>query len=271
MEFQTAVKGPRPKNVIQSLERAAHILDALSHFPQGLSLRDLSERVSLSKGTTHRILSSLSYLDFIRQNPLNKHYQLGFKLVELGNYLLSQIDFRTEARPFLAELAERVRETVHMVILEKDEVLYIDKVEASGHPSSLRMVSMLGARVPAHCCAVGKVLLAALPAEKIVELAERKGLARRTRYTIVDLEQLLEHLKMVQQQGYALDNEENEIGIRCVAAPVYNQTGSAIAAISLSVPAIRIKARELETNLKDQVVRTAMTISHKLGYPGGQP
>ena len=269
MQIQPALKGPRPKNVIQSLERAARILDVLSQFPQGLSLRDLSERVDLTKGTTHRILTSLAYLDFIRQNSLNKHYQLGFKLVELGNNLLSQIDFRTEARPFLVELADRTRETVHMVIQDKYEVLYIDKVEASGQPSGLRMVSMLGARVPAHCCAVGKVLLAASPEEKVVELAKIKGLARRTEHTITDPGVLLYHLKRVRKNGYALDNEENEIGIRCVAAPIYNQLGGVIAAISLSVPAIRIKARELETELKDRVVETAAKISQKLGYTSG--
>ena len=236
MQIQPALKGPRPKNVIQSLERAAHILDVLSQCPQGLSLRDLSEKVDLSKGTTHRILTSLAYLDFIRQNSLNKYYQLGFKLVELGNNLLSQIDFRTEARPFLVELADRTRETVHMVILEKYEVLYIDKVEASGHSSGLRMVSMLGARVPAHCCAVGKVLLAALAEEKITDLAKIKGLTPRTENTITDPVVLMDHLKRVRKNGYALDNEENEIGIRCVAAPIYNQVGKVIAAISLSVP-----------------------------------
>lgn len=266
MEIQAALKGPRPKNVVQSLERAAFILDVLALSPQGLSLRELSEKVNLSKGTTHRILTSLSYLDFIRQNPLNKHYQLGFKLVELGNHLLDQIDFRTESRPYLVELADRTKETAHMVILDQNEVLYIDKVDTGGYPTGLRMFSMLGARVPAHCCAVGKVLLAALPEEKLIDILETRGLVRRTENTITDRKQFIEHLRRVREDGYALDNEENEIGIRCVAAPVYDQCGETIAAISLSVPAIRIKARELETVLKDRVMETAVKISQKLGY-----
>ena len=98
------------------------------------------------------------------------------------------------------------------------------------------MVSMLGARVPAHCCAVGKVLLAALAEEKITDLAKIKGLTPRTENTITDPVVLMDHLKRVRKNGYALDNEENEIGIRCVAAPIYNQVGKVIAAISLSVP-----------------------------------
>ena len=266
MDLNTVAKRTKPKNLVQSIERVSVILDVLGEYPQGISFGDLSTKVALSKGTIHRLLSTLAFLGYVRQDAQTKKYNLGFKLVELGNRLLSQIDFRTEARPFLVELADRTRETVHMVILEKYEVLYIDKVEASGHSSGLRMVSMLGARVPAHCCAVGKVLLAALAEEKITDLARVQGLARRTENTITDPVVLMDHLKRVRKNGYALDNEENEIGIRCVAAPIYNQVGEVIAAISLSVPAIRIKARELETELKDQVVQTAAKISQKLGY-----
>ncbi|KPJ76051.1 MAG: hypothetical protein AMJ54_13035 [Deltaproteobacteria bacterium SG8_13] len=266
METQTVLKGSKPKNTVQSLERAALILEVLSRFSQGLSLGELSERVSLSKGTVHRLLSSLSYLDFIRQDPLSKQYLLGFKLVELGNSLLNQIDFRIEARPFLIELAESTKETVHMVILDHKEVLYIDKVESSGHTSGLRMASMLGSRIPAHCSAVGKVLLAFLPEEEYEKITGGDGLPKRTENTITDPKKLKAHLKQIRQGGYALDNEENEIGIRCVAAPIRDQRGEVIAAISISAPSIRIKTRTLVTSLKDQVIETALKISRKLGY-----
>ena len=266
METQTALKGSKPKNTVQSLERAALILEVLSRFSQGLSLGELSEKVNLSKGTVHRLLSSLSYLDFIRQDPLTKQYLLGFKLVELGNSLLSQIDFRIEARPFLIELAESTGETVHMVILDENDVLYIDKVEASGHTSGLRMASMLGSRIPAHCSAVGKVLLAFLPGQKYEEIVGAGPLPQKTANTINDPVKLKAHLKQVRQNGYALDKEENEIGIRCVAAPIRDQVGEVIAAISISAPAIRIQTRTLVTSLKDQVIETALKISRKLGY-----
>lgn len=266
METQTVLKGPRPKNTVQSLERAALILDVLSRFSQGLSLGELSEKAGLSKGTAHRLLTSLSYLDFIRQDPFNKQYLLGFKLVELGNSLLNQIDFRIEARPFLMELAERTKETVHMVILDGDKVLYIDKVEASGSATGLRMASMLGSRIPAHCSAVGKVLLAYLPEEKFTEMVGARPLPKRTKNTITDPGKLRAHLKHVRRNGYALDNEENEIGIRCVAAPIRDQRGEVISAISISAPAIRIEPRILGSSLKNQVIATALKISRKLGY-----
>ena len=259
----------KPKNIVQSIERISLILDTLSVYPQGLGLGELAIKVNLTKGTTHRLLASLLYLGYVRQDIKTKQYNLGFKLVELGNRLLNQIDFRTEAHPFLVELAEQTKETVHLVILDRNEVLYIDKVEANEQPTGLRMVSMLGSRIPAHCSAVGKVLLAALPPEKLDRLIKSQGLPMRTENTITEREKFYDHLQQVSKRGYALDKEENEIGIRCAGAPIFDQSGEVIAAISLSVPTIRVKMRELETSLKDLVIETANKISSKLGYRGG--
>ena len=266
MLTKSTLKVPRPNNFVQSIERVSIILDVLSEYPQGLSLGPLSGKTGLNKGTAHRLLSSLVFLDYARQDAETKKYYLGFKLAELGNRLLSQIDLRTEARPFLMELAERTKETVHLVILDRLEVLYIDKVEADIQPTGLRMVSMLGSRIPAHCSAVGKVLLAALPEKNVKEMAQKWGLPRRTKNTITDPAKLLAHLRFVKKNGYALDDEENEIGVRCIGAPVRDQQGEVAAAISISVPAIRIETRVLQTALKDWVMQTALKISEKLGY-----
>lgn len=269
MLTKTILKAPRPSNIVQSIERVSIILDVLSEYPQGLSLGHLSAETGLNKGTAHRLVSSLVFLDYVRQDAETKRYSLGFKLVELGNRLLNQIDLRTEARPFLMELAERTKETVHLVILDRFEVLYIDKVEAAVQPTGLRMVSMLGSRIPAHCSSVGKVLLAEMPEENVKEMAQKRGLPRRTKNTITGLSKLLKHLKLVKKNGYALDDEENEIGVRCVGAPVRNQQGEVIAAISVSVPAIRIEALMLQTEFKEWVMQTALKISEKLGYQRG--
>lgn len=268
MDLNAVAKRTKPKNLVQSIERVSVILDVLGEFPQGLNFGDLSAKVDLSKGTTHRLLSTLAFLDYVRQDAETKKYNLGFKLVELGNRLLSQIDFRTEARSFLVDLAESTKETVHLVILDQNEVLYIDKVESNSNPKGLRMASMLGSRIPAHCSAVGKVLLAALPEEKLIQLVSSKGLPRQTENTITDLGALKEHLKLVRKNGYALDKEENEIGIRCISAPIRDQRAEVIAAISISTPVSRVKARILKTVLKDQVIGTALNISRKIGYQG---
>lgn len=267
MDAQQEIK---PINLVQTIERVSQILDVLGQNPQGISLRDLSSKVNLPKGTTHRLLSSLSYLGYVRQDPKTRNYFLGFKLVELGNILLSQIDLRKEAEPFLRELAERTKETIHMVILDRNEVVYIDKVELDHNPSGLRMASRIGLRNPAHSSAVGKVLLSHLSEEALNQFLRGKGLSKRTENTITDAAQLKEHLKMVRNQGYAIDDEENEKGVRCVGAPIYDEAGNVVAAISISGPAFRVTRKVAHEILKKEVMETALKISLRLGYRVGR-
>ncbi|NWF92736.1 MAG: IclR family transcriptional regulator [Syntrophaceae bacterium] len=256
----------RPNNLVQTIERASLILDSLGQNPQGISVRDLSKKINLPKGTTHRLLSSLAYLGYVRQDLKTRNYFLGLKLVELGNLLLSQLDLRKEAEPFLKELAEKTKETVHMVVLDRNEIVYIEKVETDQNPSGLKMASRVGSRNPAHSCAVGKVLLAHLSEEELNHLIEEKGLPKRTENTITDLAQLKSHLKIVRSQGYGVDDEENEKGIRCIAAPIYNQAGKAVAALSISGPAFRLTKKLIQETLKKDVMETALKISKRLGF-----
>jgi IclR family transcriptional regulator, KDG regulon repressor len=261
----------KPNNLVQTIERVSFILDILGQNPQGISIRDLSARVQLPKGTTHRLLSSLTYFGYVRQDPRTRSYLLGFRLVELGQLLLSQLDLRKEAEPFLRELAERTKETVHLVFLDRNEIVYIDKVEMVHNHSGLRMASRVGARNPAHSSAVGKMLLAHLPDETLNNIIEEKGLPKRTENTLTDASQLKDHLKIVRRQGYAIDDEENEKGIRCVAAPIYNEMGQAVAAISVSGPAFRITKRTIQETLKKEVMETALKISQRLGFNRNKP
>lgn len=262
----TPSRSQKPNNLVQTIERTSLILDILGQSPQGISIRDLSDKIKLPKGTTHRLISSLSYFGYARQDSKTRNYFLGFKLVELGNLLLSQLDLRREAEPFLRDLAERTNETVHMVFLDRGEIVYIDKVELDHNPSGLRMASRVGLRNPAHSSAVGKVLLSHLPEEELNGLIQEKGLPKRTENTITDSIQLKEHLKAVRTQGCAVDDEENERGIRCVAAPIYNETGRAVAAISISGPAFRVTKKVVQETLKKEVMETASKISERLGF-----
>ncbi|MGD0915356.1 MAG: IclR family transcriptional regulator [Thermodesulfobacteriota bacterium] len=256
----------KPNNLVQTIERASFILDILGENPQGIAIRELSAKIKLPKGTTHRLLSSLSYFGYVRQDPKTRNYFLGLKLVELGNLLLSQLDLRKEAEPLLRDLAERTKETVHMVFLDRNEIVYIDKVELDRHPSGLRMASRVGLRNPAHSCAVGKVLLAHLPAKELDRIINAKGLPKRTENTITDPIQFREHLKLVRTQGYAIDDEENEKGVRCIAAPVFNEAGKAVAAISISTLAFRITKKVIQDSLRKEVRETALKISQRLGF-----
>ncbi len=257
---------PKPNNLVQSIERISLILDILGQNPQGISIKDLSLKTNLPKGTTHRLLSSLAYFGYVRQDPKTRNYLLGFKLVELGNILLSQLDLRKEAEPFLKELAEKTKETVHMVIFDQNEVVYIEKVEWDHNPSGLRMASRIGLRNPAHSSAVGKVLLSFFSEERLDQFFKEKKLTKRTENTITEVNQLKEHLKMVRKQGFAIDDQENEEGVRCVGAPVFDRTGNAVAAISISGPAFRVTKKMILESLKKEVVETALKISQQLGY-----
>ena len=260
------VKGAKPNNLVQTIERASAILDILGQNPQGISVRDLSAQIELPKGTTHRFLSSLSYLGYVRQDPKTRNYSLGLKLVELGQLLLSQLDLRKEAEPFLRDLAERALETVHLVFLERNEIVYIDKVEANRNQSGLKMASRIGLRNPAHSCAVGKVLLSHLSDEEVNDFIKEKGLTKRTENTITDPGALRGHLQTVKEQGYAIDDEENEKGIRCVAAPIFNEAAKAVAAVSVSGPGFRVTKKVIQESLKKEVMETALKISQRLGF-----
>ncbi len=254
----------KPANLVQTIERVDLLLNALSHVPQGISLGELADRVNLPKGTTHRLVSSLAYFDYIRQDPALRTYRLGFKLVTLGNLLLSQIDLRNEARPHLLELAQKTGEAVHLVIFDKDEALYIDKIQLS--IEGLHMSSRMGYRAPLHCTAVGKVLLAHMPQSEIARIIEQKGLDKRTPNTISDSGRLVSHLAEIKDAGCALDDEENNEGIRCLAAPIYDMHGRVAAALSVSAPANRIPLDDPEQPFKKRIVETALKISNQLGY-----
>ena len=259
-------QGLKPSNLVQTLERAFSILDILGQSPQGISIRDLSSKINLPKGTTHRLLSSLSYFGYARQDPKTRNYFLGLKFVELGQILLSQLDLRKEAESFLRDLAERTKETIHLVILDRNEIVYIDKVETDQNPSGLKMASRIGLRNPAHSSAVGKMILANFSEEELQVFFKEKTLVRRTENTITDPIQLREHLKSVRKQGYAVDDEENEKGIRCVAAPIYNEIGKTGAAISITGPAFRVTRKIIQESLKKEVMETSLKISQRLGF-----
>jgi IclR family transcriptional regulator, KDG regulon repressor len=254
----------RPRNLVQTIERVDQLLGIMSKAGQGLRLGELAEAVGLPKGTTHRLLSSLVYYNYVQQDPVSRRYRLGFKLVTLGNCLLDQIDLHKVAQPHLLELAQRTQETAHLVILDNDQALYIDKIQLSSE--GLHMASRLGFRAPLHCTAVGKVLLAHQPETEIDRIIARRGLTRYTAHTFADSVSFKVHLGKVKAEGYALDNEEHTIGVRCVAAPVRDMAGGVVAAISVSAPAVRATLAVAEEHVKPKVVETAEKISRALGY-----
>lgn len=247
---------------IQSVARALHIIDTLAETRGELALNEIAARLSLAKSTVHGLISTLRDFGYIEQSTFTGKYKLGLRLFEVGQIVAQGWEVRAIAAPFINKLVDELCETIHLVVLDKMEVLYIDKRESG---QSLRIVSQIGMRLPAHCTGVGKVLMAHLSPEERAELIRKKGLPSFTRNTLTDEKVLEVELARIRAQGYAIDNEEIMDSLRCVGAPIRDQTGKVIAAISLSGPVSHLKGEWLETTIK-RIVETAEEISSGLGY-----
>ena len=259
---------PKPTNLVQTIERVSLILDMVGQNPQGMSIRDLSAGLKLPKGTVHRLLSSLSYFGYIRQDPETKCYFLGLKLMVLNAQLADQLDLRKVAEPILRDLAEKTKQTAHMVILDRNEVVYIEKIETQQPAGGLKMASRVGSRNPVHSSAVGKVLLSYSPDEVVEIFLQEKGLPRRTANTFTDPALFRGHMKVVKSQGYAIDDEENEQGIRCLGAPIFDGRGRAVAAISVFGPRLPDDQKVCPGRGEKGSHRGGSEISRRLGFQG---
>lgn len=251
-------------DVVQSVDRALSILETLSDYNEGLGVTEISDRIGLHKSTVHRLLGTLIYKGYVTQDSESNKYKITLKLFELGNKKVEDLDILTVSKPYTKELMEKVNEVVHFVIREGNNIVYIDKVEAD---NTIRMASTIGRRSPLYCTAVGKAILAQLSDKEVEKIWNSSKIEKLTEFTITDLKEMKEELEKVRQKGYAIDNEENELGVRCAGAPVFNRFGKVEGAISISGPTIRITEDKAEEFAKE-VVKYAGLISKELGYKG---
>ena len=242
------------------------VLECLAREPE-LGITELSEQVGLGKSTIHRIVLTLKNANIIEQSISGK-YRLGIRLFELGNIVVTRLGLRKEAHPFLNKLAELSSETVNLAILDQYSVVHIDRVESS---ESLRTGMNIGQRSPAFCLGIGKVLLANLPSQELQAMLHdpsfKKTIYKYTKNTITDIEQLYNNLMQIKQEMYAVDNEEFNIGVRCIGAPVFNYTNNVVAAISIAGPTVRMTLDRIK-DLIPHVMSAAEGISRSLGYEG---
>lgn len=242
----------------QSLDRGLTALRKLAGGPH--TLDQLAEEVGVHKSTALRLLRTLEASRFVRREGPH-HYGLGSALFDLANRALEDVDVRDVAREPIRELAAATGHTIHLAVLEADEVVYVDKVD-SRH--AVRMYSRVGRHVPLHCTAVGKVLVAERPARAREQLAHRIEYPRMTAGTIGSAEEFLAELERTRESGYAQDRGEHEDFIHCVAAPVHDRSGDVVAAVSLSVPQVLLDFDGLLA-LVDDLRRTTRKVSAELG------
>lgn len=230
------------KNPIQVAGRIFLVLETLAAFgPLGLS--DLSRELSLNKTTVHRILNSLIFMGYVKQDSATARYRLSFKIWDIANQLLSKMDILQEARPYLRELSAAAGETVHLVQREGIHAVYIDKVESE---NSIRLVSKVGKRIPLYCSGVGKALLADLPDDVIQTIWEQSPHDAVTPHTVTDFSKFMKMIEETRINGFASDDEENELGVRCIAVSLPLREEAAHYAFSVSGPIHRMDAEHME-------------------------
>jgi DNA-binding IclR family transcriptional regulator len=250
------------ERLIQSVERAADVLELFLTTPAELSVKEISQELALSKSTVHGIIKTLEHRGYLEQNPNDLKYRLGMKLFELGIAVENQLDVGKIARPIIESLVAELKETVHLVVLQRDEVIYIEKVEG---PQTLRISSQVGKRAPIHCTGVGKAILAFQEDAEIDRILSTTALEPYTEYTLTDKEEIKKQLKTIQQKGFSVDDEEIELGLRCVAAPIFNHQGKAIASVSCAAPTMRLEDEQLSKVIQG-IKQAALEISKCMGY-----
>ena len=249
--------------IVQSVDRALDILEAFNYQEEELGVTELSQKLGLHKNNVFRLLATLECRGYIEQEKKTGNYRLGIKTFEVANIFLHHLGLRRQARPILEELVSRCDETAYLAILDGPEVVYVLMHETS---QTVRIVPRLGHRLPAYCTAAGKIQLAYESRDHVTQIFEGHPLKKYTGNTIDNLEKLLNHLKDVARLGYAIDNEELEQGVRCIAAPVKDYSNRVVASVGLSGPVPRFSMERIEKELVALVRDAAMKISQRLGY-----
>ena len=252
------------KNPVQSAERIFLVMETLAETGE-IGLMELSTKLGLHKSTVHRLLTSLIYMGYARQDEETGKYMLSFKIVGLSGKVLDRMEILPIARPYMRQLSDISQETVHLVRRTGNEIVYIDKVESK--VGSIRMVSQIGMVHDMYCSGVGKAILAHLSKAEVKEIWEASNIEKKTEHTITSLEELYETLEEVRKKGYAMDNEENEEGVRCIAASILDYRGKAKYAFSISAPINRMSEERVE-ELAEHVLRVKNELSRELGYRG---
>ena len=244
-----------------AVERALAMLEAVAQDSEGLSNADLSRKLQIPKSSASYILRTLENQGYLNRDA-NGKYRVGLKILSLSRGALSGIDVREVALPIMRHLVEKTSLTCHLAILDGPEAVYIEKVEP---PGFIRMDTWVGRRMRIHATSVGKALAAFIPQERLQKIVSERAMEKRTPKTITTLPRLLKELEKVRTQGYAVDDEENNLGARCVGAPVFNQQGAIEASVGLSGTIGQVNAQTMP-RIVEALKDAARHVSMQLGY-----
>src|SRR3954469_9986455 len=252
---------------VPALERAFGILDLVATSSAGLTLPDLAAALNLPKSSVHSLLITLERHQYLHRNDTTGRYLFGSKLFSLANMSLSGFQVRELAAPHMRGLMERTGLTVHLAVLEHYEAVLVEKVEP---PGTFKLATWLGKRMDVHCTGVGKALIAHLPEEELAALVRERGLPRHNDNSIVSLRKLKDDLARARQLGYAIDDEEDEIGHRCIGGTIFNEAGLVAAAVSISGTTLQVREDNSQALARD-VKQTADTVTRAFLERSRQP
>lgn len=250
-------------NNVQSIDRALDIIEVLSDESEGLGVTEIANRIGLHKSTAHRIITTMTNRGYLNKNE-SGNYQIGLKLIEAVSCYINSLELQTEARPYIAKITGELGLTSHLGVLDGDQVVYIEKMDVF---SNVRMYSQIGLHVHAYSCSLGKCLLSNYSAEDLRKIMANCSFTRFTNKTICSIEDLMSDLELVRKRGWAIDDEESEVGHRCIGAPIYDYRGDIIAAISASGPTTVFTPDRID-QVSSYVKAQAMEISKSMGYVG---
>jgi DNA-binding IclR family transcriptional regulator len=249
--------------IIQAVSHALDLLEQFHDDVDELGVTELSKRLKLHKNNVFRLLATLESRGYIEQNKATENYRLGLKALELGQTFIKQMGLLRQAKPILEKMVDECNETCYVAIFKEGHVVYLDMVETD---MTVRVVSRVGSRLPAYCTAAGKVHLAHMSDEEINEVLPSKDLKPYTDTTIKSRDVLKAELATVIEKGFAIDNEEMDIGVRCVAAPIRDYTRRIVGSISVSGPNMRLSPERIENELVPLVTQAAEELSTRLGF-----
>lgn len=248
------------------IQAVSHALDLLEQFHEDvdeLGVTELSKRLKLHKNNVFRLLATLESRGYIEQNKATENYRLGLKSLELGQTFIKQMGLLRQAKPILEKIVDACNETSYVTIFKEGYVVYLDVLETD---MTVRVVSRVGSRLPSYCTASGKVHLAYLSEEEVNEILPNEELKAYTPTTISSRSQLKNQLEAIAEQGYAVDDEELDQGVRCVAAPIRDYTRRIVGAISISGPSMRLTHERIQEELVPLVLQASEELSTRLGY-----
>lgn len=252
---------------LNTVGKAIAIIETIQQAGRPLSIKEIADALELNKSSLHHHIKTLTGYGYLQQDGESKKYDIGLNLVRVGQSYLQRLNVRERGHYYLEQLSRELNETVHMMVLDRDELVYIDKVDVNHQPGALKCSSFIGLRTDVYSTAAGKMMLSHLQRGALEEILLNLKMQPITEYTFSSKAELRDDLVLTKERGYALDLQEHVVGLQCIAVPILNMHSQCIAAISVSGPVATISREMLESEILPQLKETAYKISVAMGYP----